>query len=143
MTLPLSKQNKQEATQLIWSLTKSLRHSFINADPSDNRQVIHMYFQSKKWIERVDEEVAEGLTLPQFGAILETNIEIVWDDVKAVFVALKATDLPAFTAYVLANGDEITAQQIGEQREEYKAISAPVIAQLTVLINTVKTRFAA
>lgn len=141
MTLPVDNLNKSEATKLIWSLTKDLRRSFGNATPSDNRDVIHLYYQSKKWIERVDMAVADGLTLAQFGAILENHIDIVWADISGIFTALKQTDLPAYTAYVLANGDEITAQQLGAQREEYKSISAPVIAQITTLIGDVNARF--
>ena len=141
MTLPVDNLNKEETTKLIWSLTKDLRRSFSNAAPSDNRDVIHLYYQSKKWIERVDVAVADGLTLAQFGAILENHIDIVWSSISGIFIALKQTDLPAYAAYVLANGDEIAAQQLGAQREEYKAISAPVIAQITTLIGDVNARF--
>ena len=143
MTLPVDNQNQQEETKLIWSLTRDLRRSANSVDPSNNGQVIHLYYQSKKWVERVDSAVADGLTVGQFGTILEGHINITWNDIKAIFIALKQTDIPALTTYILANGDEITAQQLGSQREEYKAISAPVIAQLTTLINTIKSRFPA
>jgi hypothetical protein len=143
MTLPVDNINKEEEAKLIWSLTRDLRRSVISADPSNNRQVIHLYYQAKKWVERVDSAVAAGLTLAQFGAILESHINIVWADISSVFLGLKQTDLPAYTAYVLANGDEITAQQLGAQREEYKPISAPVIAQITILIDAIKARFPA